>query len=83
MADESSKTLMSKRFRGFLPVVVDVETGGFNEKKDALLEIGALTLKIDTDGHLDIDDTFACHVEPFPDANMDPKSSRTAAHAQS
>jgi len=74
MADESSKTLMSKRFRGFLPVVVDVETGGFNEKKDALLEIGALTLKIDTDGHLDIDDTFACHVEPFPDANMDPKS---------
>ena len=74
MADESSKTLMSKRFRGFLPVVVDVETGGFNEKKDALLEIGALTLKIDSDGHLDIDDTFACHVEPFPDANMDPKS---------
>ena len=55
-------------------MVVDVETGGFNAKKDALLEIGALTLKIDQDGHLEIDDTFACHVEPFPNANMDPKS---------
>ena len=65
---------MSKRFRGFFPVVVDVETGGFNHKKDALLEIGALTLKIDEQGHLDINETFACHVEPFPDANMDPKS---------
>ena len=74
MTDENMTPLMSRRFRGFFPVVVDVETGGFNEKKDALLEIGALTLKIDDTGQLDIDDTFACHVEPFPNANMDPKS---------
>lgn len=74
MIDENVNLLMSKRFRGFFPVVVDVETGGFNEKKDALLEIGALTLKIDEHGHLEISDTFACHVEPFPNANMDPKS---------
>ena len=74
MADENVNMLMSKRFRGFFPVVVDVETGGFNAKKDALLEIGALTLKIDERGHLEISETFACHVEPFPDANMDPKS---------
>jgi len=74
MTDENVNLLMSKRFRGFFPVVVDVETGGFNEKKDALLEIGALTLKIDEHGHLEISDTFACHVEPFPNANMDPKS---------
>ncbi|MGB5276867.1 MAG: ribonuclease T [Gammaproteobacteria bacterium] len=74
MTDENNSHLMSRRFRGFLPVVVDVETGGFNEKKDALLEIGALTLKIDEQGHLEINDTFACHVEPFPNANMDPKS---------
>ena len=52
MSDEANNLLMSKRFRGFMPVVVDVETGGFNAKKDALLEIGALTLKIDEDGHL-------------------------------
>ncbi len=74
MTDEAVNQLMSKRFRGFYPVVVDVETGGFNHKKDALLEIGALTLKIDSDGHLDINNTFACHVEPFPNENMDPKS---------
>ena len=74
MPEAPNNALMSKRFRGFLPVVVDVETGGFNAKKDALLEIGALTLKIDQDGHLEIDDTFACHVDPFQNANMDPKS---------
>ena len=39
--------LMSDRFRGFLPVVVDVETGGFNSETDALLEIGAVILSID------------------------------------
>jgi ribonuclease T len=66
--------LMARRFRGFYPVVVDVETGGFNEKNDALLEIGALTLAIDADGHLELNSTYACHVEPFPGSNMDPKS---------
>ncbi len=74
MAEDNASQLMAKRFRGFYPVVVDVETGGFNHKKDALLEIGALTLKIDDEGRVDIDDTYACHVEPFPNANMDPKS---------
>ena len=29
---------MAQRFRGYLPVVVDVETGGFNCATDALLE---------------------------------------------
>ena len=74
MTDGKTTPLMARRFRGFFPVVVDVETGGFNEKKDALLEIGALTLQIDETGQLDISDTFACHVEPFENANMDPKS---------
>ncbi len=74
MTEETDNTLMSRRFRGFYPVVVDVETGGFNARKDALLEIGALTLRIDNEGRLDINNTFACHIEPFPNANMDPKS---------
>ena len=52
MSDDDLK-LMARRFRGFYPVVVDVETGGFNDKKDALLEIGAVTLKIDKDGEND------------------------------
>ena len=36
------KSYMSRRFRGFLPVVIDVETGGFDHRKDALLEIAAV-----------------------------------------
>ena len=35
------------RFRGFLPVVVDVETAGFNSETDALLEIAAVFLDLD------------------------------------
>ena len=46
MNDNECK-FMARRFRGYYPVVVDVETGGFNKDKDALLEIGAVTLKID------------------------------------
>ncbi|HBI79317.1 MAG TPA: ribonuclease T, partial [Marinobacter adhaerens] len=38
---------MSRRFRGFLPVVVDVETAGFNPERDALLEVAAVILTMD------------------------------------
>ncbi len=65
---------IAERFRGFLPVVVDVETGGFDAERDALLEIAAVTLRMDNSGHLHPAETHSCHVEPFPDANMDPKA---------
>ena len=65
---------MSKRFRGFLPVVVDVETGGFNDRTDALLEVAAVLVEIQGDGSLLPGERFHCHVEPFPGANMDPAS---------
>ena len=71
---DDSAIYMGKRFRGFYPVVVDVETGGFNEKTDALLEIGALTLKIDASGFMSIDQQYSCHINPFEGANMDPAS---------
>lgn len=71
---DPDRPLMAQRFRGFYPVIVDVETGGFDERKDALLEIGALTLKIDENGHMAINESYSCHVEPFEGANMDPKS---------
>jgi ribonuclease T len=71
---EHDKPAMAQRFRGFFPVVVDVETGGFDERRDALLEIGALTLKLDDHGYMQISDQYTCHVEPFAGANMDPKS---------
>jgi ribonuclease T len=65
---------MADRFRGFLPVVVDVETGGFNARTDALLEIAAVLLKFDDEGKLGRNETFRYHVKPFEGANMDPAS---------
>ena len=66
--------IMADRFRGFLPVVIDVETGGFNAKTDALLEIAAVLLEFDEDGHLGRSETIRYHVKPFEGANMDPAS---------
>ena len=65
---------MSERFRGYLPVVVDVETGGFNEITDALLQIAAVLIDVDNDGRLYCSETVSCHVTPFEGANLDPKS---------
>ncbi len=65
---------MAARFRGFLPVVVDVETGGFNSVTDALLEIAAVTLRMDDNGLLTPDETVSTHVIPFEGANLEPKS---------
>jgi ribonuclease T len=65
---------MAGRFRGFLPVVVDVETGGFNSKTDALLEIAAVLVDFADGGMLTRGETIRFHVKPFEGANMDPAS---------
>lgn len=62
---------IAQRFRGFLPVVVDVETGGFNAATDALLEIAAVLIEMDANGDLRRGSTHAVHVEPFPGANIE------------
>lgn len=74
MSDEIEIIPLANRFRGFLPVVVDVETGGFNFRKDALLEVAAVILRIDEKGELSRHRTYHWHIEPFPNANLDPKS---------
>lgn len=66
--------IIAKRFRGFLPVVIDIETAGFNEQTDAILEIAAVILKMDDDGMLSLHETVHTHVEPFEGANLDPKA---------
>jgi len=66
--------LLARRFRGFLPVVVDVETGGLNASKDALLEIAAVLIEITPDGRLIRGETHAYHVKPFAGANIEPAS---------
>ena len=70
MADQKP-TLFSQRFRGFFPVVIDVETAGFNKETDALLEIAATTLKMDDEGVLSLDQTIHFHVKPFEGANIE------------
>lgn len=65
---------IAERFRGFLPVVVDVETGGFNCKTDALLEIAAVLIDPQDDGTFTRGETFRYHVKPFEGANLEPAS---------
>lgn len=72
---EISKPLMSQRFRGYFPVVIDVETAGFNAHTDALLEIAASVLAFDeTSGEIKIDETIQFNIEPFEGANLEPKA---------
>ena len=70
----SNSFSISDRFRGFYPVVVDVETGGFNSKTDALLEIAAVLVDPQEDGTLLRGETFRYHVKPFEGANLEPAS---------
>jgi ribonuclease T len=63
--------LMARRFRGFLPVVVDVECGGFQPATDALLEIAAVMIDMDEAGLLRRGATHSFHVKPFDGARID------------
>ena len=62
---------MGNRFRGFLPVIVDIETAGFNPKKHALLEIAAIIVEYDDGGELAITERHSAHVIPFKNAELD------------
>jgi len=68
------KSPIANRFRGFLPVVVDVETGGFNPNTDALLEIAGVVIEMQEDGNLIRGETWRYHVQPFAGANMEAAS---------
>ena len=61
---------MSSRFRGFLPVVVDVETGGFNAKTDALLEVAAVLVDFGDGGILTRGETIRYHVKDSPQTTV-------------
>ncbi len=66
--------LMARRFRGYLPVAIDVETGGFNVATDALLEIALVLIDMDSEGTLRRGATHDFHVKPFDGARLDPAS---------
>ncbi|MFT3756064.1 MAG: ribonuclease T [Pseudoxanthomonas sp.] len=65
---------MSRRFRGYLPVVVDVETGGFDWNRHALLEVAAVPIEMDENGLLFPGETTSAHLHPAPGTEIDPKS---------
>ena len=73
-ADCEHTSFLARRFRGFLPVVIDVETGGFNCATDALLEIAAVLISADGDGVLHRGATHSFHVQAFEGARLDPAS---------
>jgi ribonuclease T len=65
---------IAKRFRGFLPVVIDIESGGFNAATDALLELAAVMIEMTPLGTLRPGATFRYHVQPFHGSRLDPAS---------
>ena len=71
-SEETSPTpySISQRFREFLPVIVDVETAGFDPQKDALLEVAMMTVKFDDNGRLVPDELFSANIRPFEGANI-------------
>ncbi|MCS3902278.1 ribonuclease T [Methylohalomonas lacus] len=71
LTQENNLTPADNRFRGYLPVVVDVETGGFNSNTDALLEIAAVVVSMNGDRQWRPTRTIAYHVKPFTGANIE------------
>ena len=62
---------LENRFRGLLPVVVDVETGGLDPKTHALLEVAFVLLAMDDAGKLHLKETISYHIKPFRNAVLD------------
>lgn len=62
---------LGKRFRGYLPVIIDIETAGFNAKKNPLLEIAAVIVEYDNHDNLHITEKHVCNILPFKNAELD------------
>ncbi|MGY6276684.1 ribonuclease T [Methylomonas sp. MgM2] len=62
---------LGERFRGYLPVIVDIETAGFNAKKNPLLEIAAVIVEQDKEGRLKITEKHHCNIVPFKNSELD------------
>ncbi|MFD2165938.1 ribonuclease T [Thalassotalea euphylliae] len=74
-ATHEEKSAFAQRFRGYFPVVIDVETAGFNSKTDALLEIAAVTLALNEEtGEFEADEEICFNIEPFEGANLEPSA---------
>jgi ribonuclease T len=68
---EEASYALANRFRTYLPVVVDIETGGFNSKTDAILEISAVILGMNENNILEIEQTYFQRIIPFEGLNIE------------
>ena len=66
-----TKRPIAYRFRGYLPVAIDLETGGFNARTDALLEIASVIIDMNDDGIVIPGERHFFNVEPFEGANIE------------
>ncbi|WP_343595930.1 ribonuclease T [Acinetobacter sp.] len=71
---DSTAPIIGQRFRGFLPIVVDVETAGFNAQTDALLEIACIPILYNEQGQFVPGEALHAHINPFEGANLDRRS---------
>tara|TARA_Y100001954_G_scaffold95996_1_gene104945 strand:+ start:19 stop:603 length:585 start_codon:yes stop_codon:yes gene_type:complete len=65
--------VLKNRFRKYLPVVVDIETGGFDPQANAILEI-AITLIEEEQNHFFVGETIRHHIEPFEGSIIEEES---------
>ncbi len=65
---------INQRFRGYLPIVIDVETGGFNPQTDALLELAAISIRYNEEGLVIPHHSWHYHIQPFAGARLDPRA---------
>ena len=68
---ETHHNPLANRFRGYLPVIVDIETAGFNAKKNPLLEIAAVIVEQDEAGWLRVTEKHHCNIIPFKHSELD------------
>lgn len=68
---QSTFNPLGDRFRGYLPVIVDIETAGFNAKKNPLLEIAAVIVEPDPEGLLRVTEKHHCNIIPFKNSELD------------
>jgi ribonuclease T len=68
---ETRQNPLANRFRGYLPVIIDIETAGFNVKKNPLLEIAAIIVEPDERDRLVITEKHQCNIIPFKNSELD------------
>lgn len=66
--------LLNQRFRKYLPVVVDLETGGFDPINNAILEIAATLIGQNDKYELVVLDTHRYHIDPYEDLIIEQES---------